>query len=104
MLMAVMLFLGVAQAILALYGRISYLFFYGIVLMLLSFVLYDGMHKLFRLIPLGACLGVCVLCIYRSSIYGMNYYYYDLIAVLNGLLGIFLLVSLLPDKRKKPAK
>ena len=103
LLIATLLF-GIAQALLALYGRISYLFYYSIVLLLCSFVFCSPSRKLLRLIPLAVCLGVCGWCIYSSAIYGDSYVYYDLIAVPNGLYGILLLVSMLPDKGKSPKK
>jgi len=37
---------------------------------------------------------------HQSSIYGINYYYYDFISVISGLTTMFLIVSLLPDKLK----
>lgn len=103
-LLIVTLLFGIAQALLALYGRISYLFYYSIVLLLCSVTLCSDSRKLLRLIPLAVCLGICGLCLYRSAIYGDSYVYYDLIAVPNGLYGILLLVSMLPGKRKGTKK
>lgn len=39
--------------------------------------------------------------VHQSSIYGMNYYYYDFVAAISVMISVFLLVSMIPDVRKQ---
>jgi hypothetical protein len=97
----VMILLGFVLALMAICGRISLLIYLAIALVLFSWVGLEGLRKVYRLIPIALCLVVGTVAIYRSVIYGLHYYYYDFIAAISIMISVLLLISMLPDAKRR---
>lgn len=100
-LIGVVMFLSAfVLSLFSFYLRMIMPLYLAIILFAFCWVGNENVHKAFRLIPIVLCLVITAMAMRQSSIYGINYYYYDFISVISGLTTMFLIVSLLPDKLK----
>ena len=97
----IIFFAGFLQAIFGLMGRMPYMLYFGLVLMLGSFFCFGDSRKIYRWIVAALCGIYTGFCIYSTCLYGIDYHYYTLNAVFGGLLSAFILVSLLPEKEEE---
>jgi hypothetical protein len=98
---AVMFLIAFVLSLLAFYARMPFLLYLAATLFAFCWVGKENVHKAFRLIPIVLCLIITVMSMHQSSIYGMNYYYYDFVAAISAMISVFLLVSMIPDVRKQ---
>lgn len=99
MISVFMCILSIMMALFAIYARMTSTLNLALTLFVFCWVGSENVHKAFRLIPIVLCFIITIMSIYQSGIYGMNYYYYDFIAILSALTAVFLLVSMIPDAR-----
>lgn len=97
----VMLFVSFVQLIFGMLGRMPYMFYFGILLLVSSFFCFEDSRKIFRGIVAVLCAAYAGFCVYQSMLYGIDYHYYTLNAVTEGLLCIFLCVSMLSEKEEE---
>lgn len=83
------------------YLRMTMPLYLAIILFAFCWVGNENVHKAFRLIPIVLCIVITAMSMHQSSVYGMNYYYYDFVAAISAMISVFLLVSMIPDVRKQ---